>query len=95
MNTQTFQIWLDSKLQKLEMHRTDFAKYAGVAYQTLHPWRLQDFDPSMATLIRVCTALAYKLDQPLNVVLYEAIQTTKAYQQMNTQTQVITNEHNR
>jgi predicted transcriptional regulator len=79
MNDTTFTIWLDSKLQNLELTRTAFAKIARVGYQTLHPWRLRDFDPRMITFLRVCAAVAKLTDQQFHVVLFEAIQTTHAY----------------
>lgn len=81
---QTFQMWLDSKIQKLELTRTQFAKHAGVGYQTLHPWRLNEYDPRMITLIKVCKAVATLYDQPFDVVLFDAIQTTKAYKETTT-----------
>ena len=77
----TFTIWLDSTLQNLELTRTAFAKIANVGYQTLHPWRLRDFDPRMVTLINVCRAVAKLTDRQFDVVLFEAIQTTHAYKQ--------------
>lgn len=86
MTDQTFQMWLDSKLQKLELTRTQFAKRAGVGYQTLHPWRLNEYDPRMITLIKVCQAVAALYHQPFDMVLYEAIQTTKAYKETTTTT---------
>jgi predicted transcriptional regulator len=76
---ETFTMWLDSKLQNLELTRTNFAKIARVGYQTLHPWRLRDFDPRMITFIKVVAAVAKLTDQQFHVVLFEAIQTTHAY----------------
>jgi DNA-binding XRE family transcriptional regulator len=75
-------MWLNSTIQKMELTRTAFAEIANVGYQTLHPWRLRDFDPSMITFIRVCHAVAKLTNEPLHVVMYEAIKTTKAYQQL-------------
>ena len=85
MNTQTFTLWLDSKLQNLELTRTAFDKIARVGYQTLHPWRLRDFDPRMITFIKVCIAVAKLTDQKFHVVLLEAIQTTHAYKTATTE----------
>ena len=78
-NDSTFFLWLDSKLRYLELPRTEFARIAGVGYQTLHPWRLEDFDPRMCTMIKVCHAVAELTKQPFGVVLLEAVKTTKAY----------------
>jgi predicted transcriptional regulator len=85
MNTQTFTTWLNSTIQNMELTRRAFADLANVGYQTLHPWRLRDFDPSMITFIRVCHAVAKLTNRPLHVVICEAIQTTKAYKQLGVQ----------
>ena len=82
MNTQTFKIWLDQTIRNLDLTRRAFSKYSKVGYQTLHPWRLQEYDPSMITFIRVCHAVAKLTNRPMHVVMCEAIQTTKAYKQM-------------
>ena len=82
MNTQTFTTWLNSTIQNMELTRMAFAQLANVGYQTLHPWRLRDFDPSMITFIKVCHAVAKLTNRPLHVVVYEAIQTTKAFKQL-------------
>lgn len=75
----TFTIWLNTTIQNMELTRRAFAQLANVGYQTLHPWRLRDFDPSMITFIKVCRAVAKITNRPLHVVLFEAIQTTKAF----------------
>ena len=54
----------------MELTRTAFAETANVGYQTLHPWRLRDFDPSMITFIRVCHAVVQLTNLPLHVVVY-------------------------
>ena len=85
MSDQTFQCWLNSKLQKLEITRTAFAKIAGVGYQTLHPWRLEQYDPNIKTLLLVCQGVAKLTKQPMDVVLLEAIQSTTAYKNITTE----------
>ena len=82
MNKQTFTTWLNSTIQNMDLTRRAFAQYANVGYQTLHPWRLRDFDPSMITFIRVCHAVAKLTNRSMFVVICEAIQTTNAYKQM-------------
>jgi len=77
--TMTFYEWLNTKLQNLELTRTAFAQIAGVGYQTLHPWRLTQFDPNMLTFLRICNAIATLTNQPLQAVITEAIPYTIAH----------------
>ena len=78
----TFYEWLNSKLQNMQLTRTEFAAAANVGYQTLHPWRLNEYDPNMLTMLRIVRAVANITKQPFNDVLADAVQYTRAYKQV-------------
>lgn len=78
----TFTIWLDQQLKRHNITRTKFATLAGVGYQTLHPWRLQNHDPSLATLVKVCAALAKLNGQSFWQTQMEAMQQTMVFNEV-------------